>query len=92
MEVEAHFNKLEQERDVIDHLEAQLNFSTWSTLRNDLERKLNQVYAEVWVTLGSGEDERNYHKLITESPHKQAWLEALAPRPRSGNRTKISRR
>ena len=69
---EAHFNKLEQERDVIDHFEAQLNFFTWSALRNDLERKLNQVYAEVWATLGSGagEDERNYHKLITESPHK----------------------
>ena len=32
----------------------------------------------MWATLGSGEDERNYHKLITESPHKQAWLEALA--------------
>ncbi len=75
---EAHFNKLQQERDVIDHFQSQLNFSTWCALRRDLEHKINQVYAEVWATVGGGEDERNYHKLITESPHKQAWLDALA--------------
>ena len=77
-EAEAHFNKLEQERGVIDHFKAQLNFSTWCDLRRDLQRKINQVYAEVWATVGSGEDERNYFKLITESPHKSAWLSALA--------------
>ena len=80
---EAHFNELQQELEVTNHFQSQLNFSTWSALRNDLERKLNQVYAEVWATLGSGEDERNYHKLITESPHKQAWLEALAKEGKS---------
>jgi len=77
-EAEAHFNELQRERKVIQHFGDQLNFPTWCALTRDLEHKFNQVYAEVFATIGSGEDERDYFKLITESPHKTAWLDALA--------------
>jgi hypothetical protein len=66
-EAQAHFNaranELEHERDVIKHFAGDLNFTTWRALERDLEHKVGQVYAEVFATLGSGEDERDYHKL-----------------------------
>ena len=37
----------------------------------------------MWATVGSAEEERDYFKLITQSPHKRAWLEALTKEWRS---------
>jgi hypothetical protein len=68
---------------VIEHFKPYLNDSTWLKLDSDLQDKLDGCFEEVWTTIGGAEDERNYFKLITESPHKKAWLEALAKEWRS---------
>ena len=65
---EAHFNKLL----IYDVDRSHFDQTAYYTKIYD------EAFPEAWATIGGAEEHRNYYKLITESPHKTMWKEALA--------------
>jgi hypothetical protein len=39
---------------------------------------VDDVYGDVWATIGGAEELRDYYKLITQSPDREQWLAALS--------------
>ena len=39
--------------------------------------QFDEIFPEVWAVIGSAGEERNYYKLITESPYEQLWLTVM---------------